>query len=494
VRLRSGARVAIVGAGPSGLVAAKEALEAGFDVTVFETSDDLGGQWYTTAAHSGVWPGMRTNTSRAMTAFSDFPGPADLPLHPAAESIHDYLRAYAGRFGVTDRIRLRTTVDRLGPSWELDGERFDAVVVASGRFRRPHRLPGLGAFGGELIHAYDYPGAMPFRDRRTLVYGNGISGLEIASDLAPVTPVVSAFRKPRYVIQKVVDGVSSDWQWYTAFGALERRLLPRDELSRTLRERVVRVAGDPASFGAPEPGQDILVAGLSLCQDYLAQVADESIVCRPAIAAVDGRTVTFVDGSRETVDAIVCATGYDLDIPYLGARVWAVVGPELALFQRTLHPDLPGFGAVGQFLAQGPYFPLLELQARWLVAIWAGAVAPPDEAVMRRAIAEPAPALETHNAFAMTLADELGVTPDPLARPELAEALLFGPLLPPRYRLDGPGTRPDATEQFVAQLDASPRAPVDPHDVEALRGFGLAAAADVLTQPPLSEGRPRLRA
>jgi hypothetical protein len=261
-----------------------------------------------------------------------------------------------------------------------------------------------------------------------------------------------------------------------------------------LRERVVRVAGDPASFGAPEPGEDILVAGLSLCQDYLAQVADESIVCRPAIAAVDGRTVTFVDGSRETVDAIVCATGYDLDIPYLGARVWAVVGPELALFQRTLHPDLPGFGAVGQFLAQGPYFPLLELQARWLVAIWAGAVAPPDEAVMRRAIAEPAPALETHNAFAMTLADELGVTPDPLARPELAEALLFGPLLPPRYRLDGPGTRPDATEQFVAQLDASPRAPVDPHDVEALRGFGLAAAADVLTQPPLSEGRPRLRA
>jgi dimethylaniline monooxygenase (N-oxide forming) len=208
-------------------------------------------------------------------------------------------------------------------------------------------------------------------------------------------------------------------------------------------------------------------------------VADGSIVCRPAIAAVDGRTVTFVDGSRETVDAIVCATGYALDIPYLHGNVWAEVGPELALFQRTLHPDLPGFGAVGQFLAQGPYFPLLELQARWLVAIWAGEVDPPDEAVMRRAIAEPAPALETHNAFATTLAEELGVAPDLLARPELAEPLLFGPLLPPRYRFDGPGARPDATEQFVAQLGASPRAPVDPHDVETLRSFGLAEAADL---------------
>ena len=77
MRLQSGARVAIVGAGPSGLVAAKHALQAGFDVAVFEASDHLGGQWHTTAAHSGVWPGMHTNTSRAMTAFSDFAGPAD---------------------------------------------------------------------------------------------------------------------------------------------------------------------------------------------------------------------------------------------------------------------------------------------------------------------------------------------------------------------------------------------------------------------------------
>ena len=381
--------MAIVGAGPSGLVAAKHALEAGFDVAVFEASDDLGGQWHTTAAHSGVWPGMHTNTSRAMTAFSDFAAPADYPLHPAAEQIHAYLRAYAQHFGVTDRIRLHTPVSRVSPAWTVDGERFDGVIVASGRFRKPRLPPGLDAFDGDVIHAFDYPGAGTYRDRRTLVYGNGISGLEIASDLAAVTAVVSAFRKPRYVIQKVVDGVSSDWQWYTAFGALERRLLSREELSRTLRERVLRVAGNPAAFGAPEPHGDILTAGLSLCQDYLAQVADGSIVCRPAIAAIDGRAVTFIDGSIETVDAVVCATGYDLDIPYLHDDVWAVLGPDLALYQRTLHPDLPGFGVIGQFLAQGPYLPLLELQARWIVATWAGDVSPPDEARMRATIAEP---------------------------------------------------------------------------------------------------------
>ena len=116
-------------------------------------------------------------------------------------------------------------MERVSEGWRVDGEPFDAVVVASGRFRRPRMANEVGGFTGELLHAFDYPGAEPFRDRPTLVYGNGISGLEIAADVAPVAPTVSACRKPRYVIQKVVDGVSSDWQWFTLFGALERRML-----------------------------------------------------------------------------------------------------------------------------------------------------------------------------------------------------------------------------------------------------------------------------
>jgi len=477
VRLRPDARVAVIGAGPGGLAAAKHAIEAGFETTVFEASDDLGGQWHTTAPHSGVWPAMRTNTSRAMTAFSDFPAPADHPLHPAATQVHAYLRAYAEHFGVTERVRFGAPVRQVSAGWSVDGETFDAVVVASGRFRRPRLPPGLERFTGEVLHAFDYPGAEAMRGRATLVYGNGISGLEIASDLAAVAPVVSAFRKPRYVIQKVVDGVSSDWQWYTLFGALQRRGLPREEFSRGLRARVLRVAGDPAGFGAPAPDPDILVAGLSLCQDYLAQVADGSIVCRPAITAIDGRTVTFSDGASETVEAIVCATGYDLDIPYLDAALWRVLGRELALYHRTLHPDLPGFGVIGEFLAQGPYLPLLELQARWIVAVWAGNVAPSDPALMRHELAQPPPALDPHNALAATLAEQLGVAPDLRSRPELTEPLLFGPMLPPRYRLDGPGATPDAAERFTDQLAASPRAPVDPADITALHGLGLADVA-----------------
>jgi hypothetical protein len=448
-------------------------MQAGFDPTVFEASGDLGGQWQTTAAHSGVWPGMHTNTSRAMTAFSDFPAPADHPLHPAAEQVHRYLRAYARRFGVVERIRLNTRVAEVRPGWDVDGEHFDGVVVASGRFRKPYLPPALSQFKGEVIHAFDYPGADSFRDRRTLVYGNGISGLEIASDLAPATQVVSAFRKPRYVIQKVVDGVSSDWQWYTLFGALERRYLSAQEWSRRQRGRIIRVAGNPTDFGAPEPDPDLRTAGLSLCQDYLSQISDGSIVCRSAITSIDANNVTFADGSTDRFEAIVCATGYELDIPYLEQDLWNVLGAGPALYQRTFNPDLPGLAVIGQFLAQGPYFPLLELQARWIIAVWAGDAKLPDDGTMRATIARGQPPLDAHNALALTLAEEMDVAPNPADWPGLAEALVFGPLLPPRYRLSGPGAIPGAGGLFEQQLAASPRAPVEPADIEALSAFGL---------------------
>src|ERR1700761_1376631 len=149
-----GARVAVIGAGPGGLVAAKYAIEAGFEVSVFEASDDVGGQWNTAASHSGVWPGMHTNTSRAMTAFSDFPAPADHPLHPTAEQVHAYLQAYASAFGVTERIRFDSPVESVRAGWEVNGEPFDRVVLASGRFIRPSVPDGLRAFRGELLHAF----------------------------------------------------------------------------------------------------------------------------------------------------------------------------------------------------------------------------------------------------------------------------------------------------------------------------------------------------
>ena len=489
--IRDGARVAVIGAGPGGLTAAKHALEAGYDVSVFEASDDLGGQWNSIAPASGIWPGMRTNTSRAMTAFSDHPVPATFDLYPRAEEIHAYLRSYADRFGVTEHIRFGTTVTSLRPAWEVDGESFDAVVVASGRFRAPLVPRGLDEFGGHLVHAFDYLGAEQLAGHRVLVYGNGVSGHEVASDIASVTPMVHAYRKPRYVLQKQVEGVPSDWQWYTHIGALRRAAMPPAAYGQMLRERILRVAGNPVDFGAPAPDPDLLVAGHSLCQDYLRQVRAGTITPRPAIASLAGQQVTFVDGTSQHVDTIVCATGYRLDLPFLSAELWARLGPDLRLHRRTLHPDLPGIGFVGQFALQGPYLPLLELQARWIVGVWSGVAPPIDEQESRAETAASPPPIDAHNVLALAFSQAAGVSPDLAARPGLTEALLFGPMLPPRYRLDGQGSDPAAEAWFAHQLATSPRPVVPPEDVSAVEGLGLGnlsvnppgAAADPRAQP-----------
>jgi dimethylaniline monooxygenase (N-oxide forming) len=488
MRLPDAARIAIVGAGPAGIVAARYALEAGFEPTVFEAGDRLGGQWDVGAAHSGVWPGMHANTSRELTAFSDFSPPPEYPLHPAAEQIRDYLEAYAIAFGVVDRIRFGSRVGAAQPDGTVDGERFDALVVASGRFRAPRMPSVLSGFRGELLHTYDYPGAEPFADRVVLVYGNGVSGVEVASDLASGSQVISAFRKSRYVIQKVVDGVSSDWQWYTLADALERRNLPAEEWARGRRERILQVAGDPADFGAPAPDEDLRVAGVSLGQDYLRQIRAGEILCRPAIASVDGHTVTFADGSTAAVDAIVCATGYDPDVPYLREAMGDDSWVDDELYQRTFHPDHPRLAVIGQFLLQGPYWPLLELQARWIAAVWSGAAPAPGEQRMREVIAAPRPSLESHDALALLLSEELGVAPDPVRWPELAEPLLLGPMLPARYRLCGPGARASAAADFSRALATAPRPEPIPADLEARRRLGLGTAADQLRGPEATAG------
>jgi hypothetical protein len=73
----------------------------------------------------------------------------------------------------------------------------------------------------------------------------------------------------------------------------------------------------------------------------------------------------------------------------------------------------------------------------------------------------------------VTLSEQAGVAPDLQAQPELDEALLFGPMLPSRYRLRGPGARPDAAEDLRSQGMSSPRASVDPDDIALLPALGL---------------------
>jgi hypothetical protein len=72
--------IAIVGAGPAGLVAARYLSKEGFDPVMFEQGDRIGGQWTGDVRSSGGWVSMRT--SRVMTSFSDLRGSHTRPFNP----------------------------------------------------------------------------------------------------------------------------------------------------------------------------------------------------------------------------------------------------------------------------------------------------------------------------------------------------------------------------------------------------------------------------
>ena len=184
-----------------------------------------------------------------------------------------------------------------------------------------------------------------------------------------------------------------------------------------------------------------------MSQEYLAYVAEGRIAPRGAVESIEGRTVRFADGAETDVDAVICATGYDLDLPYLSPDIRRALGDDRNasdLYLRTFHPDLPGLALLGQFLLIGPQIPTVELQARWVAAVWSGALAAPATERMQAGIAEHratrgAMPFDMYPALAATLAAELGVEPDVDKYPELAQGLLFGPLAPARWLLDGPG-------------------------------------------------------
>lgn len=466
--------VAVIGAGPGGLAAARWLLSQGFEATIFEQGPMLGGQWTGLPEQSGVWLTMHTNTSGITTAFSDLEPDNDL-VYPSGRDILAYLHRYAEMFGLTSRIRFRARVELLsrnGAGWFVGHtgttEHFDKVVVASGRFQSPAipHVPGLGTFAGSagVISTYQYRGHQPYCGKRVLVAGGAISALEIAADVAQrgAARVVVAQRRQRYILPKFAAGVPSGHRMFTRYGTIANECLPSAEVDRQLKEIVVEAGGSPEQYGAPAPDPSLFAAGVTLSQDYLPLVAEGLISVRPWLESIADAAVTFTDGNTEEFDGIVFGTGFDLHLPFLSDDIRTIVdldAEHLDADRYTFHPDLPGLAFVGMWDQSGGYFIPLELQARWIAYTWGGVIPATGEAAERSAVdayrSRRGMSQRTRmNLAALTFARAAGVEPDLRNWPELRRALLFGPLTPSCFRLEGPDALPDAAARFARDAAA----------------------------------------
>ena len=473
--------VAVIGGGPAGLVAAKYLKQHGWNPVVFERCPGIGGQWSGDPQTSGVWPMMRTNTSRIMTCFSDLPHGPEVAVYPTNQQMLNYLQRYARRFDLLPHIRTGTRVTGIrrgedASGWLVqytaDGEsheqRFGKVIVAAGRYHRPAvpALPGLESFRGArgIAHTFEYKAPERYRGQRVLVAGSSISALEIAADLAMLgaARVISSYRRQRYIFQKLLGGVPTDHIAFTRFGALCEGCMSPEAQAAGLKELILRTCGSPEQYGAPKPADNVFEAGITQCQAYLPLVAEGRIICKPWISHVDGKRVQFDDGSEEEIDAIVFGTGYDLDLPFLSAEHQQLLGLDaqhIDLHKLTFHPDLDDIAFLGLFMSIGPSWPVLELQARWVTYAWTGVVPMPTREEMLEGIAayrrcRAMPQEQPAHRMAIMFSREIGTEPDLRRWPQLARALLFGPLSSISFRLSGPDALPDAAQRYAADARA----------------------------------------
>lgn len=386
---------AIIGAGAGGLCAAKHLTAQGIDVTIFEAGSRVGGLWVynNDSGMSPAYKSLHINSEAKVSSFEDFPFPDDAPLYPDHAEMCRYFERYAVHFDLTRRIRFSSRVLSVTPINGKFGialengatEIFDGVVVASGHQSVPRHPPQIEGYGGDYIHAHTYRVPTPYADKRVLVIGPGNSGVDIAADICTVTAhTVLSARSPVLIMPRMMFGVPNS----RTLSKLERSFLPwrvrvwiRTTLTRFFHGRM-----EQWGFRTPKTRTHPISH-----PTLISQIAWGRVTVKPGIAAIEGKEIRFTDGSADTFDAVIAATGYNTAIPFLPDEISPVESEttHVALYNRVAHPRIDGLYFIGFFdVTGGSNIRMMDDQAEYIAALVTGAVKRRSEIEMLSAIEE----------------------------------------------------------------------------------------------------------
>uniref|UniRef100_A0A1I8G0D6 Flavin-containing monooxygenase n=1 Tax=Macrostomum lignano TaxID=282301 RepID=A0A1I8G0D6_9PLAT len=363
-------RICIIGAGVSGIAAVKACLDEGLEPMAFERSSDLGGLWRYTDLVDGKACVMRTtmmNTSKEMSAFSDFPPPAEYSNFLHNSRVFEYIQAYAERFNLRSSIRFGTEIVKVRKTssdpdkWlvafrpaagvgnepnEEQCETFDAVWVCTGHHAIPNlpAYPGADSFPGEVLHSHSCrdPLSEKFLDKTVLVIGAGNSAGDAVVELSHRARVVYwSTKRGTWVSNRVVDhGWPKDLVLARRYQMWLIRLIGlryfRRQLEKSLQSRL-----------------DHDLYGLRPAHSPLQQHTFVNDELPNRLAA---GLVKRVNG----VDVIVYGTGYRIDFPFLDSEQFSVSNNETRFYKHVFHPSVPS----GSLAFIGFVQPLEPLAAR----------------------------------------------------------------------------------------------------------------------------------
>ncbi|AZI35538.1 putative flavin-containing monooxygenase [Caenibius tardaugens NBRC 16725] len=411
-------RVAIIGAGISGLCTAKLLLKLGYDVQVFDKDAEVGGVW----AGSRRYPGLATQNPKETYAFSDFPMPDHYPEWPSGAQMQAYLQAYADHFGVTPCLSLQTEVRSAEPlpngaGWTvttapagqaaapLTTREFDWLLVCNGIFSIPSvpAYPGIDAFraaGGTVQHTSEFTRLEDARGKHVVVVGYGKSSCDVANATVGISAHTTLLaRHLIWKIPKLIGGtVNFKHLFLTRMG---EALFPYIEVRGF--ERFLHGPGRFLRNGMLNLVQGIISRQLNLGRIGLEPRTPLETIARSTVSLVsDGfydkiesgamslledeivelapGEVRLKSGVTRPADIIVCGTGWDQCVSFLPDAIRSQVTDSrgnFRLYRSTVPLSVPRLAFNGY---NSSFFSQLsaEVGSFWIAEYMAGRVTIPD--------------------------------------------------------------------------------------------------------------------
>jgi len=332
-------RVAIVGAGFSGLGMAIRLKQAGMhDFVVLERRADVGGTWY-----DNTYPGCQCDVPSHLYSFSFEPNPDWSRTFSCQPEIWAYLRRCAERHGLIEHIRFDHEL--LGAAWCEEERRWrldtshgplcaDVIISAVGGLSEPStpELPGLDRFQGTAFHTAQWNHEHDLGGERVAVIGTGASAIQVIPRIQPQAGSLHVFqRTPTWVLPHSDRPVShAERRLYRMLPFLQRLTRASIYLSREwlvlglaghrglmklpellARRHLRRQVPDPELRRRLTPGFTIGCKRILLSNDYYPAITQPNVeVVTEGIERVEANAIVTRDGARREVDTIIFGTGF----------------------------------------------------------------------------------------------------------------------------------------------------------------------------------------
>jgi 4-hydroxyacetophenone monooxygenase len=369
-------RVAIVGAGLSGILAAIRLKQAGVAFTVFDKNAEVGGTWY-----ENRYPGCGCDTPNHFYSYSFELHSGWSEYYSKRDELWAYCRRCVEKYGIASHLRLETEVlsaqyDRKIHAWHVSSrsagaqplvESYNAVICAVGQLNRPSvpYLPGAETFDGPAFHTARWDPTVAVEGKRVAIIGTGASAMQVGPAIADKVQHLAIFQRsaqwmipnPNYhrsvtaEVQWVLANVPFYSRWYRfqlfwAFGdALHEQLQidpnwPTPDISLNKKNHDFRsfalshiqkeMGENPEIMKKVVPNYPIFGKRLLMDNRWYKTLKRPNVsLVTTAIHSIDRNGIVTEDGMRHDVDNIIYATGFQAQKMLVPMEIIGVGGERL---------------------------------------------------------------------------------------------------------------------------------------------------------------------